>query len=96
MPAFIARRFNQGVSYESIALQILVCLERLTDDTIETAVRFTREDRTILQEHSPKASVIEILMQVHKTKYKDNAILAEGLDLVEENNSLVKFNWRRI
>jgi hypothetical protein len=40
--------------------------------------------------------MIEILTQLHKTKYKDNAILAEGLDLVEEDNSLVKSNWRRI
>jgi pre-mRNA-splicing factor CWC22 len=57
-PAFIAHLFNQGVAHESIALQILVRLERPTDDSIEIAVRFTREVRTFLQENSPKASVI--------------------------------------
>jgi pre-mRNA-splicing factor CWC22 len=100
-PAFIAHLFNQGVAHESIALQILVRLERPTDDSIEIAVRFTARSglssRKTHQRHQSSVQyMIEILMQVHKTKYKDNAILAEGLDLVEEDNSLVKSNWRRI
>ena len=32
--------------------------------------------------------MIEVLMQVRKDKYKDNPILAEGLDLVEEEEQI--------
>jgi pre-mRNA-splicing factor CWC22 len=32
--------------------------------------------------------MIEVLMQVRKDKYKDNPILAEGLDLVEEDEQI--------
>ena len=32
--------------------------------------------------------MIEVLMQVRKDKYKDNLILPEGLDLVEENEQI--------
>jgi len=43
--------------------------------------------RAVLNEGSISHRVqymIEVLMQVRKDKYKDNPILAEGLDLVEE------------
>jgi pre-mRNA-splicing factor CWC22 len=32
--------------------------------------------------------MIEVLMQVRKDKYKDNPILPEGLDLVEEDEQI--------
>ena len=32
--------------------------------------------------------MIEVLMQVRKDKYKDNLILPEGLDLVEEDEQI--------
>jgi len=32
--------------------------------------------------------MIEVLMQVRKDKYKDNPILPEGLDLVEEEEQI--------
>jgi pre-mRNA-splicing factor CWC22 len=32
--------------------------------------------------------MIEVLMQVRKDKYKDNTILSEGLDLVEEDEQI--------
>ena len=32
--------------------------------------------------------MIEVLMQVRKDKYKDNPILSEGLDLVEEEEQI--------
>ncbi len=32
--------------------------------------------------------MIEVLMQVRKDKYKDNPVLAEGLDLVEEEEQI--------
>lgn len=32
--------------------------------------------------------MIEVLMQVRKDKYKDNPILSEGLDLVEEDEQI--------
>jgi pre-mRNA-splicing factor CWC22 len=32
--------------------------------------------------------MIEVLMQVRKDKYKDNPVLAEGLDLVEEDEQI--------
>ena len=93
-----------------IALQILVLLERPTDDSIKIDFGFTRGVGAFLQENSPKANatvferfravlnegsishrvqyMIEVLMQVRKDKYKDNPILAEGLDLVEEEEQI--------
>ncbi|KAH9029536.1 MIF4G-domain-containing protein [Lactarius hengduanensis] len=91
---FIAHLVNQGVAHELIALQILVLLlERPTDDSIEIAFG------AFLHENSPKANatgnishrvqyMIEVLMQVRKDKYKDNPILPEGLDLVEEEEQI--------
>jgi pre-mRNA-splicing factor CWC22 len=32
--------------------------------------------------------MIEVLMQVRKDKYKDNPVLSEGLDLVEEEEQI--------
>lgn len=32
--------------------------------------------------------MIEVLMQVRKDRYKDNPILPEGLDLVEEDDQI--------
>jgi pre-mRNA-splicing factor CWC22 len=32
--------------------------------------------------------MVEVLMQVRKDKYKDNPILPEGLDLVEEDEQI--------
>ena len=32
--------------------------------------------------------MIEVLMQVRKDKYKDNPVLPEGLDLVEEEEQI--------
>ncbi|KAJ7768176.1 hypothetical protein B0H14DRAFT_3096150 [Mycena olivaceomarginata] len=96
---FIAHLVNQAVAHEIIALQIMVLLiERPTDDSIEIAVGFMREVGAFLAENSPKANatvferfrayMIEVLMQVRKDKYKDNPILAEGLDLVEEEEQI--------
>jgi pre-mRNA-splicing factor CWC22 len=42
--------------YEVIALQILVLLERPTDDSIEIAISFTWEVGAFLSENSPKAN----------------------------------------
>lgn len=47
--------------------------------------------RAVLNEGSISHRVqymIEVLMQVRKDKYKDNPILAEGLDLVEEDDQI--------
>lgn len=47
--------------------------------------------RAVLNEGSISQRVqymIEVLMQVRKDKYKDNPILAEGLDLVEEEEQI--------
>ncbi|KAJ6514583.1 MIF4G-domain-containing protein [Mycena vulgaris] len=47
--------------------------------------------RAVLNEGSISQRVqymIEVLMQVRKDKYKDNPILAEGLDLVEEDEQI--------
>ncbi|KAJ3526969.1 hypothetical protein NMY22_g9954 [Coprinellus aureogranulatus] len=93
---FIAHLVNQAVAHEIIALQILVLLlERPTDDSIEIAVGFMREVGAFLAENSPKATrrqrvqyMIEVLMQVRKDKYKDNPIIPEGLDLVEEDEQI--------
>ncbi|KAH9174195.1 MIF4G-domain-containing protein [Lactarius sanguifluus] len=92
---FIAHLVNQGVAHELIALQILVLLlERPTDDSIEIAVGLTREVGAFLHENSPKANATvyerfrALLMQVRKDKYKDNPILPEGLDLVEEEEQI--------
>jgi pre-mRNA-splicing factor CWC22 len=52
---FIAHLVNQGVAHDLIALQILFLIERPTDNSIEIAVVFTREDRSFLQETSPNA-----------------------------------------
>ncbi|KAK0461468.1 armadillo-type protein [Armillaria novae-zelandiae] len=87
---FIAHLVNQAVAHEIIALQIIVLLvERPTDDSIEIAVGFMRE--VVLNEGSISQRVqymIEVLMQVRKDKYKDNPILPEGLDLVEEDEQI--------
>lgn len=47
--------------------------------------------RAVLNEGSISHRVqymIEVLMQVRKDRYKDNPILAEGLDLVEEDDQI--------
>lgn len=47
--------------------------------------------RTVLNEGSISQRVqymIEVLMQVRKDKFKDNPILPEGLDLVEEDEQI--------
>jgi pre-mRNA-splicing factor CWC22 len=47
--------------------------------------------RAVLNEGSISHRVqymIEVLMQVRKDKYKDNPILAEGLDLVDEDDQI--------
>lgn len=47
--------------------------------------------RAVLNEGSLSARVqymIEVLMQVRKDKYKDNPVVPEGLDLVEEDEQI--------
>jgi len=47
--------------------------------------------RAVLNEDSighPVQYMIEVLMQVHKDKYKDNPILPEGLNRVEEEEQI--------
>jgi len=47
--------------------------------------------RAVLNEGSISQRVqymIEVLMQMRKDKYKDNPILLEGLDIVEENEQI--------
>ncbi|TRM59817.1 armadillo-type protein [Schizophyllum amplum] len=86
---FIAHLVNQGVAHEIIALQILVLLlERPTDDSIEIAVGFMREVGAFLQENSPKGNTIAYERFLRKDRYKDNPILPEGLDLVEEDEQI--------
>jgi len=51
----IAHLVNQGVAHELIALQIVILLERPTDDSIEIAVGFTREVGAFLKEKLTKS-----------------------------------------
>ncbi len=52
---------------------------------------YTNVFRAVLNEGSISSRVqymIEVLMQVRKDKYKDNPIIPEGLDLVEEDDQI--------
>lgn len=39
--------------------------------------------------------MVEVLFQVRKDKYKDNPVIPEGLDLVEEEDAIVSFHLSR-
>ena len=55
--------------------------------------------RAVLNEGSISHRVqymIEVLMQVHKDKYKDNPILPEGLDLVDEEQITHKIQLEEV
>ena len=77
-----------------IALQILVLLERNTDDSIEVAVGFTREVGAFLQENSPKANatVFERFRAVlnegsisHRVQYMIEVLMQVRKDKYKDN-----------
>lgn len=63
----------------------------LTENSPKANATVFERFRTVLNEGSISQRVqymIEVLMQVRKDKYKDNPILPEGLDLVEEDEQI--------
>ncbi|QRW26911.1 pre-mRNA-splicing factor CWC22 [Rhizoctonia solani] len=88
-PRFCASAGVYLVAHEIIALQILVLLlEQPTDDSVEIAVGFMREVGAYLAENSPRANNGVYERFLRKDKYKDNVIVPEGLDLVEEDDQI--------
>jgi pre-mRNA-splicing factor CWC22 len=61
---FLTHLVNQALAHEVITLQILILLERPTDNSIKIAVGFTCEVRAFLSENSLKANTT-ILEQFH-------------------------------
>ncbi|KAI6011647.1 MIF4G-domain-containing protein [Pisolithus marmoratus] len=93
---FIAHLVNQAVAHEIIVLEMLIfLLECLADNSIEIAANTLvfGHFHNILNEGTISHRMqymIEVLMQVQKDKYKDNPIIPEGLDLVEEEELQVQ------
>ena len=63
----------------------------LTENSPKANASVFERFRAVLNEGSISQRVqymIEVLMQVRKDKYKDNPIIPEGLDLVEEDEQI--------
>jgi len=93
---FLAHLVNQAVAHEIIALEIAVgSMHEVGAFLVENPPKAngTVYDRfrAVLNEGSISHRVqymIKVLMQVRKDKYKDNPIIPEGLDPVEEDDQI--------
>lgn len=92
----MAHLVNQRVAHEILALEILTLLvEDPTNDYIEVAIAILKEvvsgkdGKNILHEGKGVQYMIEVVFQIRKDGFKDHAVVADTLELVEEFTHLI-------